>query len=1069
MAINLDNLTKAQYHYEIGRNGYFAPESGTSEGQFLSTLGYIYMYEATTDMKWLALAEKSIDSALVNIYKGEVFPTNDWDEFHNYIPHWLFCASKPFVSETYYLDKQFEFINGKATFTVENEARKIFQVISSDGKVQWDDPYATFIGTGYTIDSYTTSGNSFTVNIKENYTGKLIVIYSDLGGPTIEVSQNYEAYPIWRALKDGEIAAACDSLFWSYHCFVKMYELTKNERYNTLIKHTQKVIKYACSIQNVADYISPDFIDGTVLNISGMYTDDRQRSPSVTWSRDSSDGSIKIDIPEGKGLFGIGTAISPDLHLENRYYEVCITSDLATPINMEIKCNDSTQTTDNAYNLWQWTQGTGKPEVLKFYLKDFMNTENVAFSYQYSPHKELIYQSPHSSYSFGLQVYGNDIARVVNFNITTEYDDNNNAYSGWCQYQPTLQTAEIDDIPDITYKSTNCIEITFVDADGWIWVNALPQQLEMKTISMRKSDFKLHEKQTINSTDYPSAPNGKLNTLLFSTVSHTAQLQLLRIGSISDKSTAITYIDNIQININKEEAQTIKIHYIRPLPISNYDYAPYVMPFTFNCINGILNTWRGTPYAGYQSPWFWQDVNDNTGVQTNLQFMKDAQESYYKNAGTELKFFMPSFIWNRWDSLKYGTQNTFSWQGADPNTGWGGYQYRALEAVAYTLYRDNTLELAARIVYDFLMSLNKIWDDGQPPTTFNSDGSVTMQDGIDVNGVALIIRTCIYALESEVVSEGLCRSLLNKCLTYLDSLYIDPIVTTNFSEPSTVGTWRSDGMWYQFHGGEMLYSLAILMEFTGNIVNIQSPSGQVTALTIPKKFKDYSQVYTTIQTPIGQQYAKLVDITASNSTSIIVQTPNVQKSIENDSTPLGNSYYTSLISEDGENANVKAVLNQKLSSLYKAQSGIITITSIKGIEGISFQNDIVMTTKYAGTLYSDSYHLFDYVPLIYLPLRCSNGVYDEITGTQVIKRIASDGTVLAIPKTYDLPTALPLFSCGEGAWVKIDTYGTLPNIEIAYPVTNDDSKYIVNNNINTVTNSGLCGECVLGSTTVKDN
>ena len=43
LAINSNKLVKAHFHVEEGRGGYFAPESGTSEGQFLLTLGMLEM------------------------------------------------------------------------------------------------------------------------------------------------------------------------------------------------------------------------------------------------------------------------------------------------------------------------------------------------------------------------------------------------------------------------------------------------------------------------------------------------------------------------------------------------------------------------------------------------------------------------------------------------------------------------------------------------------------------------------------------------------------------------------------------------------------------------------------------------------------------------------------------------------------------------------------------------------------------------------------------------------------------------------------------------------------------
>ena len=61
MTINPEYLVKAHFHEEVGRGGYFAPESGTSEAQFLAIRGALNMYGVTKDLKWLNLAEELMD------------------------------------------------------------------------------------------------------------------------------------------------------------------------------------------------------------------------------------------------------------------------------------------------------------------------------------------------------------------------------------------------------------------------------------------------------------------------------------------------------------------------------------------------------------------------------------------------------------------------------------------------------------------------------------------------------------------------------------------------------------------------------------------------------------------------------------------------------------------------------------------------------------------------------------------------------------------------------------------------------------------------------------------------
>ena len=68
------------------------------------------------------------------------------------------------------------------------------------GKLEWENPFSKIVGKEYEISEKMIKDNKIVIKLLENYSGKLLVVYSDLGGDKIQPSENYEAYPVWRKL-----------------------------------------------------------------------------------------------------------------------------------------------------------------------------------------------------------------------------------------------------------------------------------------------------------------------------------------------------------------------------------------------------------------------------------------------------------------------------------------------------------------------------------------------------------------------------------------------------------------------------------------------------------------------------------------------------------------------------------------------------------------------------------------------------------------------------------------------------------------------------------------------------
>lgn len=960
LSINLDHLVKAQYHEEIGRGGYFAPESGTSEGQFLTILGYIHMYEATGQLKWLGKAEKLVDGAISFMFGSTKFPGETFNEYNLYTPQWLFNAAEDFTAEAFYTDKTFSFVNGVATINCAYSARKAFKAYSSEYHLLWDDPFATVVDKDnaiapfYSVASISVTGNTMTVTLSESVTANLICVYSDLGGPTIIGSECYEAYPIWRAMLTGEIASAVDSLIWSYDCWCRLYTITNSERYRLLKFHTENILKFCCAMPSVNAYINVSSNLETIFSDSGSFNDDN-REPACTWARSETDGSIEITVPEGAGIFSVGDRFSVDTQLTERYYEVGIRTDIPTDIGMSVQVVDLAGVIIGTYNYWQKTTGGSNVETLQYHLGAFKKTTNCIFDLSYAPHRELIYKSEHSTCVFSTEKVGDyQLARVIDFFVGTEHTESGEAFAGWSQYHPTLNTATFTELPDINYKSSGNIEVRFLDEAGWVWIKALPNHKDYATESLQMSSFYLYEDQKNSITgDVPSAPTGECQTLLFCAASTNAKLHLLRLGSIEDMPIPFG-INTVIINMFEETAQTINLYTIRPLPITDYKYAPWVFPFTFNTLGSVLNSWRGCPYVGYQAPWVWANMELQDGVDTSLEFLRDAQMAYY----TELqdnKFFKPVFIWNRWDSVKYGEANTFSWDGPDPNTAWGGYQYRALEVTTRVLLMQPANDVAGKIVTDYFLSLDRNWpaDVGRPPSTFSRDGSLTT-DVNDINGIALILRSAVYALQSGAINEGLCARMINKCIVLLDNLFVWPNTRTEYNTLNTQATWDNNSIWYQFHGGELMSALAELMKVTTNDIYIQGKTKQWKFKAYPKSYIDTTKDYLEIQTPTGIKVIPLVSITDKLASEIYVQTANEIKALKGSEDM--SVYDVKTLCQNVGGGSILRELQTPINPLVHSEVGAISIHQITG--GVKVTNVSPRATyNYSAGLYNNLFFL----------------------------------------------------------------------------------------------------------------
>ena len=165
------------------------------------------------------------------------------------------------------------------------------------------------------------------------------------------------------------------------------------------------------------------------------------------------------------------------------------------------------------------------------------------------------------------------------------------------------------------------------------------------------------------------------------------QTLVLRRANFKNSSGATIPVDapvyTFGVSSRNVNPHTVMIGRVRQTPARKVPYYPGAIPFTANFQGNPaqLIDWRGPIYMGYQSPYMWNIVNngDTTSAKTNVKLLADAQAQWKIQTGQPRTGpFAPVYIFDRPDAVQYGTPDTFTWEGPDPNTRWAGYQYRPI-------------------------------------------------------------------------------------------------------------------------------------------------------------------------------------------------------------------------------------------------------------------------------------------------------------------------------------------------------------------------------------------------------
>ncbi len=240
------------------------------------------------------------------------------------------------------------------------------------------------------------------------------------------------------------------------------------------------------------------------------------------------------------------------------------------------------------------------------------------------------------------------------------------------------------------------------------------------------------------------------------------------------------------------------------------------IPFEFSNKGANLSvqptaTFRGPYYSGYQNPVPWHFMKDYTAAANMLQLLIDAQAAY-RTSTTIMGPFAPVYHYDT-SMLSGATINKFSWKGPDPNTFWGGFQYRAFTAVAdfwqqcITSKTSNpAVSSAAKVSTAFLTWLDT-WltthpTETQIPVTFN-EGVAPIADYKEAHIIALALKGSLYCKKA-----GTNPQIVTRVIGRLYKMLMSCQVTTG----DMAGSFASDPNSHSFNGfwaGEIMDALAL--------------------------------------------------------------------------------------------------------------------------------------------------------------------------------------------------------------------------------------------------------------------
>lgn len=719
MLMNADGLVVNAYHNAEGRGNYFPGSSGTSEGQFLFIIGNLHAYQATGNPIAKEMAERALRSLLKVIYRNMPVP-DVVTQTAIFAPHWLFNVKYPFDSSIIHYDRMANFTNGVGYLTVNpDKVRYVYGARSTNSKLLWDNPYSPLTqGTAYAVaGSEYVPGVGMKVTLASAFTGTLYVTHSTQTGPAIQVNEPFEAWPDWRKLDPGEIACAADVFVWAHRAFTLASQVLPNPTWAAAARATREQAAIAFDINDSRDWIKPSWAKSAfAIGSRFQFT---SRVPAPAYSVNSS-GDVVISVPtygSGSPQVQYGNASVQDVYGANDVTQVEIGASQKMTVSVFIDPAQQYVDEEHRYFASLSLSGNG---VKRFNLKrsDFLSggtwggagstasggvTITGVGNFRYAG-------TPEDYNSIGVGTARNSAGHMVMARLLM-WRGGYNAQQFDVAVFNGNRIGDRSDTSGVATWLSQWTDVSLLRADGSVLVSLPLAQLATTAVSNGQVRSQLFENSVA------------LNSQLAEYLANYALVKFVRFSNASDNETIRTYGRPLPANspvytfgviTDDQAAHSVTLRRVRQTPPRDVMYYPGAIPFTANFQGNPaqLIDWRGPIYMGYQSPAMWAVIGQPGPAATDIQLLSDAQQQWRVQTGqATLGPFAPVFIFDRPDAVQYGPPNSFTWEGPDPNTRWGGYQYRPLPELveAASLLSGAAKTEAIRVAQNFIKWLAQDW------------------------------------------------------------------------------------------------------------------------------------------------------------------------------------------------------------------------------------------------------------------------------------------------------------------------------------------------------------------------
>lgn len=888
LLINSAGLTVNSFHDVLGRGGYFPASAGTTEGQAVGVRGSIQAYRATGDISWLNRAVLLGEALIDNYYpiplpSLEDAPTTlyipHWlINVKNSFPSKGPQANPPLNSG--HFGQVFSFVDGIATIPGEILA-DVYKVYSTDGTLLWPYVYAPLIeGTEYAVEYwvsdlelrgvkyrfnplYAASGGPPIVETNEtagkvvlenkSFTGDLIIVYSDYSGDVIEPGDKFEPNPMWRPVASTESLAAFDTLPWLSDAYLMLFEETDDpkwqraylaNRYTTIT--TAEVINISYFYKKQDYYQIPLAWPGSQV----LWINNTNKGTVERVNGGAKDQWLQINTPTPVGNF-------PSVELQN--FATIVRAYDETSVYVECECSVTTvleivlSASQDAFDYSDLykvyfiapantivTRTFKIQEFIKFAtgfeVGDVLAGGNQLLSwhprqtenpvYTYNSGGIATHTLAETSYTFPEPTTGTPIAANVLVSRITLLrgifagaglvllDDNDESLGTRATIPPKIVYKLSGASVRLIFTDANDIKFFTVIEPTGTWVEYTAGWNNLTPVSVPGA--------IPNST-------GQLRGIEFEAISNTVTATLDVYYVNDNPPIRLDLPQNIfkgSLVSRLDAAHTLFCGDFRPInnPLDELMYSPGVVPFTVNTVDSIIEGFRGTPYAGYQSPTVWTQYGLRDRVRQVFQFLADAQDAYAKQqVNNDIGLFAPVFNWASWDSLAVSQDeiNQFSWKGIDPNTQWSPYAFRVFADSAKAWWLNPSDLLAQRVVMRCAGFLNNNY--------YNRNNLMAITDIPEFvepqvnypepHAAALILRGAIYA-NLAGGNPNITFPLIVHSYRFIKDQYIDDgLMEGSFAkdQPEFVEGGETYKEWFYFWSAECLESLAELVLYKNQL------------------------------------------------------------------------------------------------------------------------------------------------------------------------------------------------------------------------------------------------------------